>query len=84
MTVRLYFEVDQGELIRAHEYCSNVEPPIEIDPAVWGHTFFEMPVFFEVDGGQSTFVCTAAVRYSDWLGMDASGSQARGRVGLYE
>jgi len=50
MTVRLYFEVDQGELIRAHEYCSNVEPPIEIDPAVWGHTFFEMPVFFEVDG----------------------------------
>jgi len=49
MTVRLYFEVDQEELGRAHEYCTNVEAATEIDAGVWGHTFFEMPIFFEVD-----------------------------------
>ena len=49
MTVRLHFEVDPEELIRAHDYCSSVQAPTEIDPGVWSHTFFEMPVYFEVD-----------------------------------
>jgi hypothetical protein len=50
MAVWLSFDVDEEELRRAREHCATVEAATEIDAGVWGHTFFEMPVFFEVDG----------------------------------